>query len=46
MNSVNMAKRRRENSNHKTEINRIQGFIACGYTEKQARNMVKARGKK
>lgn len=44
--SVNIAKRRKNNSNKEHVERRIQGFIDCGYSEKQARQMVKARGRK
>ena len=46
MKSVNIAKRRRNNDSAENEKRRIEGFLSCGYTLKQARNMVKARGKK
>lgn len=44
--SRNIAKRRRPNSGATNDERRIAGFIACGYTLKQARQMVKARGRK
>lgn len=44
--SPNIAKRRRNNSNDANNERRIAGFISCGYTPEQARQMVKAKGRK
>lgn len=44
--SRNIGKRRRNNSSDEIIERRIAGFIACGYTLKQARQMVKAKGRK
>lgn len=44
--SRNIAKHRRHNSSSAHDERRIAGFIACGYTAQQARQMVKAKGRK
>lgn len=44
--SRNIAKRRRPNSSAANDERRIAGFIACGHTPQQARQMVKAKGRK